>query len=61
MEDRDIYHRAKISYNFLSDFNDVIDRQFEIYKQHIIKQILEELLVKIKEIKEKEEIKEIKK
>jgi len=47
MEGRDIYHRSKISYDFLSDFNDVIDRQFEVYKKNLIKKILEELDKKI--------------
>ena len=47
MEGRDIYHRSKISYDFLSDFIDVIDRQFEVYKKNLIKKILEELDKKI--------------
>tara|TARA_Y100001958_G_C21247787_1_gene579586 strand:- start:6602 stop:6763 length:162 start_codon:yes stop_codon:yes gene_type:complete len=43
MEDQDIFHRSKITYNFLCDFNDVIDRQFNIYKKKLIQEILEEL------------------
>tara|TARA_B100000123_G_C25338928_1_gene257615 strand:- start:107 stop:277 length:171 start_codon:yes stop_codon:yes gene_type:complete len=43
MEDQDVFHRSKITYNFLCDFNDVIDRQFEIYKKNLIKEILKEL------------------
>ena len=37
MDDKDIYYRSKISYNFISDFNDIMDRQFEIYKENLIK------------------------
>lgn len=51
MEDQDIFHRSKITYNFVCDFNDIIDRQFNIYKKKLIKEILEEL----EEYKKKEE------
>ncbi len=43
MENTDIYYRSKMSYRFISDFNDVIDRQFKIYKKKLIKEILKEL------------------
>ena len=43
MENTDIYYRSKMSYRFISDFNDVIDRQFKIYKKNLIKEILKEL------------------
>tara|TARA_B100000686_G_C16594637_1_gene865286 strand:+ start:453 stop:653 length:201 start_codon:yes stop_codon:yes gene_type:complete len=47
MDDKDIYYRSKISYNFISDFNDIMDRQFEIYKENLIKEIIKELNEKI--------------
>ena len=43
MENTDIYYRSKMFYRFISDFNDVIDRQFKIYKKKLIKEILKEL------------------
>jgi len=52
MEDQDIFHRSKISYDFLCDYNNVIDRQFNIYKKKLIKEILKEL--KEQELKEQE-------
>jgi len=43
MEDSDIYHRSKINYEFVCNFNDILDRQFELYKKNLIKEIIEEL------------------
>ena len=43
MEDSDIYHRSKINYEFICNFNDMLDRQFELYKKNLIKEIIEEL------------------
>ena len=47
MEDRDIYHRSKINYEFICILNDILDRQFKKYKDKMIKEIIKELNIKI--------------
>ena len=47
MKDRDIFHRSKISYEFISNLNDIMDRQFQKYKYILIKEIIKELNIKI--------------
>ena len=43
MKDKDIFHRSKISNDFIFKYNYILDIQFKKYKKKIIKDILEDL------------------
>lgn len=43
MEGKDVFYRSKISNDFITKYNNIIDIQFKKYKKELIQDILKEL------------------
>jgi len=41
----DIYYSCNISYSFVKKLNNILDKQYNLYKQQIINNILDEIMI----------------
>jgi len=41
----DIYYSGNISYSFVKKLNNILDKQYNLYKQQIINNILDEIMI----------------